>query len=79
MKNNNVPASIVSEKPLNTRTENNYLRLIFALAGNIVGFNYNKPYESAKLIIDATEINISQQTIADYISKAHALDSKEKD
>lgn len=78
MKNNNVPASIVSEKPLSTRTENNYLRLIFALAGNIEGFNYNKPYESAKLIIDATEINISQQTIADYISKAHALDSKEK-
>ncbi len=69
----------VAEKPLSTRTENNYLRLIFALAGNIVGFNYNKPYESAKLIIDATEINISQQTIADYISKAHALDSKEKD
>jgi hypothetical protein len=67
------------EKPLNSRTENNYLRLIFALAGNIEGFNYNKPYESAKLIIDATEISLSQQTIADYISKAHALNSKEKD
>jgi hypothetical protein len=69
---------LVAEKPLSARTENNYLRLIFALAGNIDGFNYNKPYESAKLIIDATEIDISQQTIADYISKAHDLDSKEK-
>lgn len=68
----------LTEKPLSSRTENNYLRLIFALAGNIKGFNYNKPYESAKLIIDATETKISQQTIAEYISKAHALDSKER-
>lgn len=68
------------DKPLSVRTENNYLRLIFSLANSINGFNPNKPYEAAKLIIDETGIeNISQQTIADYISKAHNLDSKEKD
>lgn len=65
------------EKPLSARTENNYLRLIFALAGNIKGFNHNKPYESAKLIIDSTEIQISQETLAGYITKAFELYSKE--
>ena len=68
-----------TDKPLSVRTENNYLRLIFALAGNIAGFNHNKPYESAKLIIDTTEIDISQQTLANYISKAHELHIKEHD
>lgn len=68
-----------AEKPLSARTENNYLRLIMALANGIKDFNPIKPYEAAKLIIDETGIeNISQQTIKDYISKAHALDSKEK-
>lgn len=70
----------VAEKPLSVRTENNYLRLIMALANGIKDFNPTKPYEAAKLIIDETGIeNISQETIAGYISKAHALDSKEKD
>jgi len=51
-----------------------------ALANGIKDFNSTKPYEAAQLIINETGIeNISQQTIADYISKAHALDSKEKD
>ena len=69
-----------AEKALNVRIENNYLRLIMALANGIRDFNSTKPYEAARLIIDETSIeNISQETIAGYISKAHALDSKEKD
>lgn len=66
-----------SDKQLNTRTENNYLRLIFALANGIEGFNPKKPFESAKLIIDETEIALSQDTIASYITKAYELNSKE--
>jgi len=63
---------------LNTRTENNYLRLIFTLANSIKGFNPKKPYEAAQLIIDETGINISQQTISDYISKAYEIESKNR-
>lgn len=69
----------IDEKPLSGRTENNYLRLIYTLANSIEGFNPKKPHEAAKLIIDATGIeSIKQETIANYISKAHALDSKER-
>lgn len=66
------------DKELNIRTENNYLRLIFALANDVPGFNPNKPYESAKLIIDQTEIGLSQDTVASYISRAFELHSREK-
>lgn len=65
--------------PLHKRLENNYLRLIFALANGVKGFNPNNPYESARLIIDETSIKLSQDTIADYISRAYELSSKEKD
>ncbi len=68
-----------SNKALSTRTENNYLRLILTLANNIEGFNPKKYYEAAKLIIDATEIDISQQTIADYIKRAYEIESKKRD
>ena len=67
------------DKALSTRTENNYLRLIMALANGIKDFNPQKPYEAAQLIIDATEIGLSLQTIADYISKAYELHCKEHD
>ena len=67
------------DKPLSVRTENNYLRLIMALANGIKDFNPQKPYEAAQLIIDATEIGLSLQTIADYISKAYELHCKEHD
>lgn len=68
------------DKPLNTRTENNYLRLILTLAiGGIKGFDPKKPYEAAKLIIDETDISIGQDTIAGYISKAYELESKSRD
>lgn len=70
---------LVATKQLNTRTENNYLRLIFTLANSIKGFNPRKPYEAAKLIIDETGINISQQTISDYISKAYEIESKNRE
>lgn len=67
-----------TNKPLSIRTENNYLRLIFTLANSIKGFNPNKPYEAAQLIIDETGIeNISREAIVNYISKAHELHSKE--
>ena len=68
-----------NQKVLSTRTENNYLRLILTLANNIEGFNPKKPYEAAQLIIDATEIDISQQTISDYIKKAYQIESQKRD
>ena len=67
------------EKPLNSRTENNYLRLIMSLANGIEGFNPKKPYEAAQLIIDETETDVSKDTIANYITKAYALESKSRD
>lgn len=72
--------TVAIDKPLNTRTENNYLRLILTLAiGGIKGFDPKKPYEAAKLIIDETDITIGQDTIASYISKAYKLESKSRD
>lgn len=67
------------DKSLNKRTENNYLRLIMALANGIKGFNPQKPYEAAQLIINETEINISKETLANYLSKANELESKNRD
>ena len=67
------------EKTLSARTENNYLRLIMKLANSIEGFNHKKPYEAAKLIIDAIEIDISQQTISDYIKRAYEIESQKRD
>lgn len=65
---------------LNPRTENNYLRLIMSLANGIKDFNPRKPYEAATLILNETGIdNISQQTLAGYITKANELYKKEKD
>lgn len=66
-------------KPLSTRTENNYLRLIMALAYEVQGFNPKKPYEAAQLIIDKTEIDISKETLAAYISKAYEIESHKRD
>lgn len=68
-----------TDKPLSTRTENNYLRLIFKLANGISGFNHKKPYEAAQLIINKTGIDISQETLAGYITKAYELECKSKD
>lgn len=67
------------EKPINKRTENNYLRLILSLAMSIKDFNPQKPYEAAKLIIDETGIDIGKQTISDYITKAYELEIKKRD
>ena len=68
-----------SPKPINIRTENNYLRLIMALANEIRGFNPKKPFESAQIIIEQTDIDLSQATLASYISKAYELQSKRKE
>jgi hypothetical protein len=65
-------------KPLNVRTENNYLRLIFSLANGVEGFNPKKPYEAAQLILDETEIDLSKETLAVYISRAYELESKNR-
>ena len=67
------------DKPLSTRTENNYLRLIMTLANGIKGFDPKKPYEAAQLIIDETGISLGQDTIASYISKAYELETKNRD
>lgn len=68
------------DKPLSTRTKNNYLRLIFALANGLKGFNPKKPHEAANLIINETGIeNISAETIAGYISEAYELESKNRE
>lgn len=69
----------VTKKPLSTRTENNYLRLILTLANSIKGFNPKKPYEAAQLIINETGIDISQQTLSDYITKAYTIESQKRD
>lgn len=71
--------NLETEKPLSTRTENNYLRLILSLANGIKDFNPKKPYEAAQLIIDETGIDISKQTISDYIAKAYELESQKRD
>ena len=69
-----------STKPLSTRTENNYLRLIMQLAiSNIENFDPKKPYEAAAKIIANIDTALSKETIASYIQKAHALDSKERE
>lgn len=71
---------IKNQKQLSTRTKNNYLKLIFALANGIVGFNPKKPHEAASLIIKETGIeNLSAETIANYISEAYQLESKNRD
>lgn len=75
----NLNVKPVIEKPLSPRTENNYLRLILTLANSIKGFNPKKPYEAAQLIIDETGIDISKQTISDYITKAYELESQKRD
>ena len=67
------------EKPLNVRAENNYLRLILSLANGVEGFNPKKPYEAAQLILDETEMDLSKETVARYISKAYELESKKRD
>jgi hypothetical protein len=72
-------SNALTNKTLSSRTENNYLRLILTLANNIEGFNPKKPYEAAKLIIDATDIDISQQTISDYIKKAYEIECQKRD
>ena len=67
------------EKPLNTRAENNYLRLIMQLAiSNIKDFDPKKPYEAAALIKTNIDTELSEKTIAGYITKAHELESKER-
>jgi hypothetical protein len=69
--------SITSESSLSVRTENNYLKLIMALSNGIAGFNPKRPHEAAQLIINETGIeNISAQTIANYLSKAHEIQVK---
>lgn len=74
-----VKESVKVEKQLSTRLENNYLRLILTLANSIEGFNPKKPYEAAQLIIDETGIDISKQTISDYITKAYEIESQKRD
>ena len=72
--------SVIVEKPLNPRTENNYLRLIMQLAFSYIkDFDPKKPYEAAALIIENINTTLSKETIASYIQKAHALDSKERE
>ena len=66
-------------KPLSTRIENNYLRLIMQLANsNIKDFDPRKPYEAAALIKNNIDTELSEKTIAIYIQKAHGLVSKER-
>ena len=65
-----------TDRPIHKRTENNYLRLIMVLANGIKGFNPNKPFEAPQLIIDETGVQIKQDTLASYISRAYELESK---
>jgi hypothetical protein len=67
------------EKPIHPRTENNYLSLILTLCSSIEGFDAKKPYEAATLIIDTTGTKLNKQTIADYITKAYAIECEKRD
>lgn len=70
--------SSVADKPLHPRVENNYLRLIFALANNIEGFNHKKPHEAAQLILDENDkLKIGKETLALIISNAYKLNVKD--
>ena len=79
IENESKPTTLNAEKPLSNRTKNNYLRLIMALANGIEGFNPKKPFEAAKLIIEETEVKISQDTLASYISEAYQNESINRD
>lgn len=69
-----------ANKPLSTRRENNYLRLIYSLCFSLKDFDPSaRPHTIAKLIIDETGIDISQETLANFIEKAKALESQERD
>jgi hypothetical protein len=71
---------IEADKPLRPRRENNYLRLIYSLCFSLKGFDPSaRPHTIAKLIIDETGIDISQETLANFIEKAKALENKERD
>ena len=62
---------------IHPRTKHNYLRLIMALAiSYIPNFDPKRPYEAAKIIIDGTEIDLDQKTIAGYLGEAYELQSK---
>lgn len=63
---------------LNPRMKNNYLRVIMALAMDVKGFDPKKPYESATLIIEHTEIDLDQKTIAGYITEGYQLQSRNR-
>lgn len=70
----------IIDKPLSTRSENNYLRLIYAFASTIKDFDPTNPNGSAKLIIDDLGVSfIKQKTISDYIKKAYELECKERE
>lgn len=73
-------ANIDDDKPLNTRLENNYLELIMSLAYGLEGFQDTRdPFVAAQIIIDECNPKLSKETIAKYISKARALQSKKND
>jgi hypothetical protein len=80
MKSENLASTIYSDKPLNPRLENNYLRLIYSLCFSLKGFDPTaRPHTIAKLVIDVTGIDISQETLAGYIEKAKALENQERE
>ena len=54
--------SVIADKPLNRRSENNYLRLIYAFATSVKGFDATNPNGSAKLIIDELGLYSSDPT-----------------
>lgn len=77
---NNCTDNLKIEKTLSQRTENNYLRIIYSLMTTIKGFEPTRPYEAAQLIINEIGFeDISKETLAKYISKAHELESKNRD
>jgi len=59
------------EKPLLTRKERNYLRLIYDLTeAHVKNFDESKPFEAATQIMKTTNTKLNQDTIAQYIIDA---------
>lgn len=67
------------EELIHKRTKNNYLRLIMALAEQIIGFNKKNISGSEKLIVDKTGLELGKGTIGDILDEACELERKERE
>jgi hypothetical protein len=67
------------DEGVHPRTRNNYLRLLYGLALNVEGFDPKHPFTAAKLVIDASGVQMDQGAVAGYLKDAYELVSKESE